>query len=321
MKNIIIVLLFIQPFNRVIYPQACCSAGTPLLGSLEVSSSSAKTLQLGLTFDYNFLQTVLEGSNRLNDNSRERLTKSALLEISYGFDKRWAITGLFSFTNQLRKITDNNLESNEVSTNGLGDAILLLKYNILLLDIINQTELSVGTGIKLPTGKADLINNGILLPADLQSGSGSYDFLFWGYFSKGLLFDLPLNLISNLSYKINTPYNRFSTSNSGYKFGNELIISTGFGYRTDTFLDFSFFIRFRNTEIDVFGSENVPNTGGSWFYVIPGVNVKITDYFITRFSSQLPIYRNLQGTQLTTTYTASLSLFYLFSFNKNILGG
>lgn len=321
MKNLFISSIILILFKSSIYSQACCSAGTPLLGSLEASSSVAKTLQVGLTFDYNSLQTVLEGTNKLNDNTRERLTKSALLEISYGIDKRWAITGLFSFTNQKRLIRGNNSQLNEVSTNGLGDVILLFKYNILLLDIVNQTELSIGLGTKFPTGKADLFNNGILLPADLQSGSGSYDFLLWGYYSRGSIFDLPMNLISNISYKINTSYNRFNNLNSGYKFGNELIFSTGLGYRTDSILDFSLFIRFRNTARDIFSREAVPNTGGSWLYLIPGVNLKLTDYFTTRISSQLPIFRNLQGTQLTTTYTASLSLFYVFSFQNNFLGG
>lgn len=295
------------------FAQACCSAGTPLLGSLEMSSGSAGILQLGLTYDYNSLQSVYEGSKWLDDRTRERFTQSALFEITYGITNKFSVTGLLSFVNQNRTITPLNQRHNEVSTNGLGDAVLLIKYKLIVADIISQTELAVGFGGKLPTGKADIKDNGILLPADLQSGSGSYDLLLWAYYSKGFVPDLPINIIGNISYKINSSYDRFGTGKGGYKFGNELIISSGIGFRTDSIFDFSLLVRFRNTSMDVFDSQDVPNTGGSWLYLIPGVNFKFTDFLTGRVTSQLPIYRNLQGTQLTTSYTLSFSLFYSIS--------
>ncbi|MDZ7765776.1 MAG: transporter [Melioribacteraceae bacterium] len=317
MKKIIIFILLLVLVNGEKYAQACCSSGTPLLGSLEMSSGSSGVLQLGLTYDYNSLQSVYEGSRFLNDQTRERLTQSALFEITYGLSNRWAITGLFSFVNQNRTINSFNNQTNEVSTNGLGDAVFLLKYKLVQPNIINQTELAVGGGLKVPTGKADIKNNGILLPADLQSGSGSYDVLFWAYYSKGFIPDSPISILANVSYKINSSYDRFGGNVQAYKFGNELILSSGLGYRTDTLFDFSLLVRFRNTAMDVFNDQNIPNTGGSWLYVIPGVNLKFTDHFTGRLSSQLPVYRDLQGTQLTTTYTISFSLFYSVSLSNS----
>ncbi len=44
--------------------------------------------------------------------------------------------------------------------------------------------------------------------------------------------------------------------------------------------------------------------------LFPGVNGKISDHFTARLSGQIPLYRDLTGTQLTTTYTASIGLFY-----------
>lgn len=310
-------VIFFVLLNCKIYSQACCSAGTPLLGSLEISSSKANNLQVGLTYDYNSLQSVYEGSSELDDNTRERSTQSLLLETSYGLTKRWAVTALISFVNQNRTIRAFNNNENEVSTNGIGDVVLLMKYNIKTSDILDQTDISVGGGLKFPTGKAGLLTNGILLPADMQPGSGSLDFLLWGYYSKGFVPIIPVNIIANVSYKINSSHNRFAGSEAGYKFGNELIFSAGVGYRTDTILDFSLFFRLRNTTKDIFDNEEVPNTGGTWLYIIPGINFKITDNFTTRLTGQLPIYRSLQGTQLTTSYTASVSLFYSYSFLNN----
>lgn len=316
MKRIIIFVLLVIIFNSEKYAQACCSSGTPLLGSLEMSSGSVNLLQFGFTFDVNSLQSVYDGSEWLDDQTRERLTRSALFEVTYGINNRWAITGLFSFVNQNRNINSFNNNTDEVSTNGLGDALFLLKYKLVQPNIVNQTELAIGAGLKVPTGKADIKNNGILLPADLQSGTGSYDILLWAYYAKGFIPDSPISILANASYKINSSYDRFGGNGQAYRFGNELILSAGVGYRTDTIFDFSMMFRFRNTSMDVFDEQEVPNTGGSWLYAMPGVNVKFTDHFTGRISSHLPVYRNLQGTQLTTTYSLSFSLFYSVSLSN-----
>ncbi len=70
----------------------------------------------------------------------------------------------------------------------------------------------------------------------------------------------------------------------------------------------------RNVGSNFDGAE-VPNTSGNWFYIVPGINGKLSDRFTARLSGQLPVYRNLSGTQLTTTYTASLGIIY----NINLL--
>lgn len=125
---------------------------------------------------------------------------------------------------------------------------------------------------------------------------------------------LPLNVFITASYKLNTSNNRFSNSDAGYKFGNEFVSSIGAGYRTDTIFDYSISLRFRTTSVDQFDNEDVFKAGGIWLYAIPGINMKIFDGLVTRLTGQIPIYRNLEGTQLTTTYTLSASLFYNYSF-------
>ncbi len=74
-------------------------------------------------------------------------------------------------------------------------------------------------------------------------------------------------------------------------------------------------LRYRNTTKDNFDGAKVPNTSGNWLYLVPGINGKLSDRFTARLSGQLPVYRNLSGTQLTTTYTAALGIIY----NINLL--
>jgi hypothetical protein len=312
--KIVLFLLFIACLSVELMAQACCSAGTPMLGSLETSTASKNTFQLNLTYDFNSLQSVLEGSKRIDDKTRERSTHSALIELTYGLTDKFSFTGLFTYANQRRSISSLNGNQNLISSFGFGDALLLVKYELISQNLITQTQLAFGAGPKIPLGKSDLKNNGILLPADIQPGSGSLDFVFWGFYSKGFMPSLPLNIFTTLSYKINTENKRFANFEAGYKFGNEFVASIGAGYRTDYFFDYSLSFRFRSTAKDKFDNENVPNTGGFWIYAIPGLNLKITDQFTTRFTGQIPVFRYLEGTQLTTTYTLSISFFYNYSF-------
>lgn len=312
-KNISFSLMILVGIFEV-YPQACCSAGTPMLGSLETSTTAKNNLQLSITYDYNTLNSVFEGSKQIDDQTRERITNSVLLETTYGLTDKFSITGLFSFINQRRIITSSIGSENTLSSSGAGDALLLLKYEIISPTILNQRQFAVGFGPKIPTGASDVTQNGILLPADIQPGSGSLDVVFWSYYSQGFMPTLPLNIFITASYKLNTSNNRFSNSDAGYKFGNEFVSSIGAGYRTDTIFDYSFSFRFRTTSVDQFDNEDVPNTGGIWLYALPGINIKVADELVTRLTGQIPIYRNLEGTQLTTTYTLSASLFYNYSF-------
>ena len=292
------------------YPQACCTAGSPLLSSLETSTTQEGNLQLGLSYVYNLLDDVYEGNIYINDNTRNRISQSILLQADYGLSEKFSISVLFTYIDQQRNITNYLDETNTVTASGVGDAVLLLKYNIIPLEIVKELELSFGAGTKLPLGNSDLTFNGVLLPADMQPGSGSWDFILWSYFSKGRLFNLPLNLVVNLSYRLNGTNERFGITNGSYSFGNELISQIGLGYRTDLPIDFTLFTRMRVSAKDEFLGNQIPNTGGAWLYLVPGINFKLYDSIVFRVTSEIPIYRDLNGTQLTTTFTTAASIYY-----------
>ncbi len=317
MKRYYMIILFLFIADES-FPQACCSAGSPLLGSLDVSNTSEGILQVGLTYEFNSLQDVYARTVRLDDDFRERRVNSFLLVVNYGLTERISLSTLFTFINQSRNISSLGDLTSRLNTGGLSDGIILVKYNFIPLSLIDQIELTLGVGAKLPIGNSTLRSDGILIPADMQPGTGAWDGVLWGYFSKGFMPALPLNGFLNVSYRLNGTNNRFGDNfQQGYTFGNELFVNLGAGYRTDTFFDFTLMLRFRNTTPDKFDGGQIPNTGGNWLYFVPGVNGKISDNFTARLSGQIPLYRNLTGTQLTTTYTASIGLFYNINLNGN----
>lgn len=306
------IVLFMLVVPQIAFSQACCSAGVPLLGSMELPPTPAGSWNFGLTFERNVLRDVLAGSSTLDDNLRQRTVHTLLAETSYGLSRRLSITVLLSLIQQERKISSPfaHLPPDELITSGFGDAVWLVKYTLFPLSMATQREISVGIGPKLPLGRSDLRKNGIFMPADMQPGSGAWDGVFWAYFYQGFLPATRFNLFGNFSSRYT------GVSERGYRFGNESILSISTSYRTDRFFDLSLSFRYRTTRPDQFNNSNIPNTGGQWFTVIPGVNLKLSKNLSARVTGQIPLYRNLQGTQLTTSYRASLSLFYTLSVNK-----
>jgi hypothetical protein len=318
MKRLLLIISLLIIVVTNLKGQACCSAGSPLLGSLDIASSADGELQIGITYEFNSLQDVYAGTERLDDDLRERNVNSFILEANYGLSPKISLSALFTFINQNRNTSTYENISSSLNTSGLSDGIILVKYNFIPLTLVDQIELSLGAGVKLPIGNATLRSDGILIPADMQPGTGSWDGVLWGYFSKGFVPIIPLNVFINASYRFNGTNNRFGESfQQGYTFGNELFINLGAGYRTNTFFDLTLMFRFRNTQPDNFDEGTLPNTGGSWLYLVPGINGKINDNFTARLSGQIPLYRDLTGTQLTTTYTASLGLFYNINLKQD----
>jgi len=290
-----------------VFAQACCTAGTPLLGSLEMTSAPKGILQFGFTFDHNSLTDVLSGSSELKNQERERISESLLFEVNYGLTNRISVTSLFSYIRQERTISQS---SNKLSAAGIGDIVLMVKYSLVPFDIFNNQELSIGIGGKIPVGNSSLKSNGILLPADMQPGTGSWDGIFWSYYSKGNFIFTDLTLMGNISYRMNGDNDRFENSAKGYSFGNELISSIGFNYPLNSTFDLTFIMKYRNAQNDTFGNEDIPNTGGNWVYLVPGISSYLVNNLSARLNGEIPVFRKVSGTQLTTTFSASVSIFY-----------
>lgn len=312
MKQIIIVVWLISVLlPHSIGAQACCTAGTPIAGSLDLSVTNANTWQLTFSYEYNYLDDVVAESEEIK-GFRSRLSQSMLLDISYGYNDRFSFTALLSYLRQTRILNSSN---STTTTSGPGDASLFIKYNILKPDILSQRQWAVGTGLKFPTGQSDIKNGSVLLSADLQPGSGSWDGIFWTYFSQGFL-PLRFNYFLSSTYRLNGANDRYQSTDSGpgYHFGNEFLFNLGANYSTVSLFNFSFQLRYRNSTVDRLGTLSVPNSGGKWLYIMPGLNINLESLTV-RFSGQFPVYRKLNGIQLTTSYRAGVALSYLINLN------
>ncbi len=307
---------------QYIFAQTCCSGGVPLSNNLGLPNIGKGSLIVGLNYDYNNLNTLNAGSDKLDDDSRLRITNSALLNAAYAFTDRLSLETLFTWVNQTRTISQFGNE-NFSETSGLGDAVFLAKYTIA--DILGaRTSLNLGLGTKAPLGKSDLTTTqGFQLTADLQPGSSAWDLLGWISVSKGLGFRPSATLSSSFTYRATGKNNSYLNNTSVYEFGN--VIQTNVGY-TDQFMAFStifspgLVLKYRKALADQINSSEVPNTGGEWMFLRPEMVVNITSAISISSRLEIPIYSFVDGTQLTPTlrFTAGVS-FTLKKKELNIL--
>ena len=316
---LITVLILVSPI--VLKAQTCCSGGVPLGGSLGLGAAENKSLQFLVTYDYNALNTLMDISERLDDQTRSRTTQSTILEMNYGLYNRFSITGVLPFVRQARTIQGFEDREEFTAVQGIGDVVLLAKFRMLKPDINSTIDWIVGAGPKIPTARTDFTNNqGLTLAADMQPGSGSLDGILWTNFMKSRLFNQPnLGLVSVITYRYsgaNNNYNGLQT----YRFGNEFQFNLGLNYSLFAHwpIDVYSFLRYRSQTEDLIDGGKFPSSGGKWVYAIPGINIQFSPNWSFRLSGDVPLYRKLDGTQLTTSYKLTAAVLFNIPFSNSI---
>lgn len=308
-KRHITLLLFVL-INENIYAQTCCSGGTPLTGNLGIQGIEEKSWYFQMSYDYNFLNDLYSGTLKLDDNTRERLTQTALFQAIYAFSEKVSVNGLFSYVDQKRTIFSPIGETNITQARGIGDVVLLFQFT----PFTNlKRSLTLAVGSKLPLGKFDAVDPefGLVLSPDLQPGSGSWDGIFGtSYREFHLLNSHGLTLNATAGFRLTTPAQRFE-GDFEYRFGNEAMI--GIGIQKNLLLNSvgispSINLSYRHTSQDKVDGAEVAGTGGGWINLIPSLSIEPSNNWAINVSGELPVYRNLNGTQLTTTYRLNLGI-------------
>ncbi|MFC0263736.1 transporter [Fontibacter flavus] len=305
--------------NFTAYSQACCSGGVPVGGTLGLGTADARSIQILTTYDNNIIHDLMDRRTLLEDETRERQTRSIITEINYGISDNWAVTAFIPYVRQERRILGFQGASEFTKAEGLGDIILLLKYRVLNPEEYPEWHWVLGGGPKIPTGRSDLKNpNGLTMVADMQPGSGSLDGFLWTYLQKSKIFNDPnLSVLSVVTFRksgANNSYNEVQR----YQFGDDFQFNLGLNYNLfiQWPIDIFLFTRYRSQTVDLIDANVFPGSGGKWIYAIPGFNLNLNPNTAIRAAVELPIYRDLLGTQLTTTYRYTLSLFVNIPFKN-----
>ena len=278
-------------------------------GNIGLPSSERGTWQFTVNYDWNSLETLKAGSERLDDDTRRRETHSVLLESGYSITDRLSVDAFFSFVRQERTISQQGLAEDFTSTQGVGDAVILLKYK-------TKPGLVVGGGLKLPLGSANRTRDGGLpLNADLQPGSGALDYILYANFQREFTARPTLVFSSTAIHRFTGTNNEYLGSSS-YSFGNETQAIVGLADRLligRTFLDPSVRLRFRKAGRDRFDGADFPASGGNFLFINPGLSLAMSSSISFQTNIELPIYAEVYDTQLSPTIRINTGFHFSFT--------
>lgn len=308
--SIFICIVFLL-FALRVSAQGCCTAGSSTFGGLERGISKKDQFNIGISFLYNQLNKTFNERKEIPDPLNRKASVSSFnFELEYGLSEKVSVLFSGAYLIKSRETTIQNSETNNREVirfegKGIGDIIILGKYEIISPSILSPIGLTGGGGVKLPVGSYTQQVDGSRLAIDLQPGTGSTDVLLWGNFYKGFQ-PIGISLFTTILY-------RYAGSNlDGYRFGDEIIFSLGGEYYFTDYLTFSISGRGRFADKDFWGGRFLPSTGGTYYDFLPSF-VYSENLYTLKVFYQVPVHRNVQGIQLATGLLLGVEL--LFKLN------
>lgn len=246
---ILVLILLISDgfFLQSLSAQTCSCAGAPLVTAQSIGSTEPGNLVLGLTTNFNNIDKFYSGSTALNNRTSDRSTFTTLLEANYGISERFSVSGAFTYVRKERVTgLQTGTSQQQLLASGIGDALLMLKYDVIEQSLWKPYHLTIGSGAKIPLATNSLTSNGLALNADMQPGTGSWDGVGWAFFSYTIR-SINMNLFTANSFRLTTSAERFN-ANDNYEFGNE--INSMIGLTGPAFNRFSYNMRL-NTGLQI----------------------------------------------------------------------
>jgi len=243
----------------------------------------------------------------------DRETKTLVVPVTvvYGFTERLA--GIVSVPWIYRRHkTLSGTEKITRKIEGLGDISLLGKYRIYTRDEVGVTSrLSVISGFELPTGRTGDEDAHGKLPRTLQAGSGAVDGILGLAFTHQTLDD---EWDTNLTYQWNNEANDFEFGDVfkytlAYQKGVLPWVLPEEGMYQQLNLVLELNGEWQQKHEDQSGT--VADSGGHTIYVSPGLQMA-SKRWVAEASIQLPVYQDLNGSQVETDYTVVASLRFTF---------
>ena len=316
MRYLFFVLLFVLSLNPS-YSQTCCSGGIPISSNIGFTNEDAGIFHLAIASDFNNLNSLFVGSDKLDNNNRRRNTNAFFFRLGYDVTPRLSFEVVLPYIIQKRAINLNNGGIDEDQTSGTGDILLLAGYQLYSTE---TSQIGINAGVKFANGSFSETNSsGQLLINDLQPGSGSTDFILRLNFAKSLKSKLNLSWYGTTSYQIKGINDEYLGSLK-YQFGNEIQVNTGLSSKLLAFnqiLSPSVGVRYRSRSRDLIDDFDLDNTGGTWLLAQFGLSWEYSPMTSLSILYDLPVYQYIDGTQLSNDYILNITFYQKLNFNKN----
>lgn len=323
----VIILFFFQAGDAL----ASCGAAVCALTTTPEELIRGQ-MRLDLSYEYIDQQSPFSGSHSSNGFQRNPLEPETghreIRTLNHRLNLRGAaaVTDLFTVDFHLpiifRTHDHFDVEGPEerfpqrFDVSGIGDLTLMVRYALLAARTPTQPAFSLGVGLKMPTGPTDL-KDVVIVDGDaefetaergLQPGSGSWDPVFALHWTQ--TFE-PLTAFANATY-------RMPTKSKGYTFGDEILVNAGASIALTKGLYGvgQFNLRWSDHDKAVGDPIVGANTGATFLFFSPGLRVQMTSALTAYVYGQIPLYRDVHGSQLTADWQLIAGLTYTFALGQ-----
>lgn len=275
--------------------QNCCAPAVAQHGVVGETVTLPNVLKLGLHYEFLRADGLYDGSESIDDpTDRREDWKRLTFTAEYGILHSLSAAVQLPWTWKEKTARAYRLESD-----GLGDMVVSVRYSPLARDFVDWREVSVGIGVKIPTGATDRKNYSTLLPEELQPGTGSWDYHVSGAYYQG--WEL-VDLLATGTYVI-------TTSHEDYEFGNQLALSLIGTWHITERLDAVTGLVGSHREMDCDDGESIEDTGrdqawlrlGGQVQVIPSLAM-VQGYF------DYPVYQDFNGRQVGSDFNLLIGM-------------
>jgi hypothetical protein len=203
------------------------------------------------------------------------------------------------------------IQPSYLKATGFTDQLIGLKV-ALLKSVKRELEVGAGLGIKFPLGNSNASFKGALLPRDLQTTTGSTDFIHTAYVYKGFL-------KQHLRFFLTNRFEQKGTNPDNYHFGN--LVATSFYTTWSKLRNFVFVseirseVRSRDKRLATgFGipvdsnKELVIPTGSEKIILSPQVIYYTHDLWSFSVIGDIPIYQRYNDKQLGNSFAFGISI-------------
>ena len=281
---------------------AFCALNT--MWSTQGVPADAGTARLDMRYEYVSQNQLLMGSRRISqtddtsDTTELRTVNQNLVTtLDYAFSRNWAVSASVPIVHRehshiadpMGAATEENWKFTKVA-----DARVLGLYRF---DNEKNPLVSYGLtfGVKLPTGDHRVRNSdGALAERPLQPGSGSTDLIFGGFYSG-------VALTNDSSWWVQALVQQAVQTKDNFKPGTQYQLNFGYRHPFDSsfrgLLQLNTLVKGRDS-----GEEAEPELSGSkTVFLSPGISYSITHDAELYGFLQLPIYRYVNGIQLSAS--------------------
>jgi hypothetical protein len=179
---------------------------------------------------------------------------------------------------------------------GIGDAKLIARYSLMAQKRKDPVNLAIGIGLKAPTGATDNEDSSGTAVGYLQTGTGSWDPVFevGAHRVSGRHW-----LSSDLMYQMTSEGRR---GDSDYEAPDLLKFNLGYAFVVNPYFDVQLELNNEWRSKAELDGVTQDNTGGFISYVTPGAHLKCSSKASFDFGVAVPVYRDLNGSQLSEDY-------------------